>query len=409
MNQKASSSSLMVRVPERGVHHKEHDGRLRATNTSMEYWRAAGMKRTMRSGSICGTEHCRQLVATIDSSLELALASLPTSWNRRPVRVWFDIGTWKSTLTKHDLAQDSGLIVLGLEALASNLNASLQPTTPRFVRVHGACASAQPGETLVFHEHTSPSCGSLLPTHPLAPRVGKGRDTCIGDVPKSLAVRAVPLSLLIERTRAVLRVQRIEFVKIDVQGAELDCLRSAGSALRSIDNILLESQDATEASRLALYQGFGRLPETDAMLAAADGHFQREYCEWNHVAKVLREINCLYRNTQHGHAAWLWATGNRQLVDRRWGSMISYGTTPCWLRPGRLATDLLTSPSVVGARLREGRGRAREAQLRGESPLRNDTELARLRGTSLLTGRAPPHLARAQQSWCLAHKGRSWS
>lgn len=202
-----------------------------------------------------------------------------------------------------------------------------------------------------------------------------------------------------------------------------------------MDNLLLEAQDATERSSLMLYEGARRLPEIDAALGgslgsgaaagaasstaagAASGsrrrpavQFTREYCEWNTVAKTLREVNCLYRNAAHPHAAWLWATGNRQMVAGRWGSIVSYGLTPCWLRPMRLATDLYTSPSFVGERLRSGPGRARQAQLAGLSPLKNESALAMLRGAASSTGRAPAAVVDEQRRFCEKHsRGATWA
>ena len=182
------------------------------------------------------------LAYELDASLSRALAAVRAKTSVGGVRrVWIDIGTWRQTLSKADLEADESLIVIGLEALAANLNSSLHPVTPRFVRVLGACSDGPAGTFVTFQQHTSPSCGSLLPTHRSAPRVGKGSDACVGDVPRPVRVRSVPLSLLIDRVRAVLHA-RIELVKIDVQGSEVDCVASAAASLRSVDNLLLEAQ-----------------------------------------------------------------------------------------------------------------------------------------------------------------------
>ena len=113
----------------------------------------------------CTSAVCRALSSEIDVVLRRALADLPVTARRSGAhRVWLDVGTWRHTLTAHDLSHDRALISVGLEALLSNLNASTHPTTPRFVRVHGACANQRAGDPLTFHVHTSPSCG-LLPYH----------------------------------------------------------------------------------------------------------------------------------------------------------------------------------------------------------------------------------------------------
>lgn len=381
------------------------------------------------------------LTAELDSALERALSSVPRAQRPGVRRVWIDVGTWRQTLSKEDLRADPSLVVIGLEALQDNLNASTQPTTARFVRVHGACSSRPVATELTFNRHASPSCGSLLRTHDRAPQVGKKKDACVGDTPVPMAVRSVPLSLIIDRARHILHAPRIELVKIDVQGSELDCIASAATALRGVDNILLEAQDATNRSGLMLYEGAVRLPDMDAALGAGPGRvgqgvaavtgassagwrsrtpFTREYCEWNTIAKTLREINCLYRNAAHPHAAWLWATGNRQLVggrwqyadgrwqlvDGRWGSMVSYGLIPCWVRPVRLATDLHTSPTFVGTRFLPAVGDARRAQLRGESPLRNASALEGMRAAA--ASRAPLAVVDEQRRACeTSHSGVS--
>lgn len=414
--------------------------------------RDGGLAACLASSEMSALSSAAAIESEVTVLLERALAAVTAS--RRTGggvrRVWFDVGTWKQTLTREDLLADESLVVVGLEAYGPNLNASNQPSTDRFVRVAGACSSQPAGTVLTFNQHTSPSCGTLLPVHPGAPRVGKGRDACVGDTPQPTRVRSVPLSLLIERVHAVLRASRIELIKIDVQGSELDCLASAGRALRSVDNVLLEAQDATERSGLMLYQGSRRLPEIDAALGGSmasfgnwDGkpspagladagggfrpvaasrraggspyRFTREYCEWNTVAKTLREINCLYHNAAHPHASWLWATGNRQLVAGRWGSIVSYGPTPCWLRPSRLATDLLTvpKPHMMGTRLLNGTGRgkvhteARLAQLRGVSPLKNESELEQMLGVAPMWGRAPPEVAQRQRRFCEKYRTSS--
>ena len=203
-------------------------------------------------------------------------------------QLWVDIGTSFRTLSKWDLELNASLVVVGVDPRKDNIEHAYQPKTPRFVRIHGACSEGPPGFA-TFYLHKSPTCGSLHATRKDAPTVGRNKDACIGDVPTPTRVPTFPLRLLLRQLPAG---RRVELLKIDVQGAELACLRSAGTELRRVDNILLEVQDAAHDSRLVMYEDAPTVPELD-MLLAAHGHI-RQYCEWNVYTKELREINCLY-------------------------------------------------------------------------------------------------------------------
>ena len=261
-------------------------------------------------------------------------------------RLWLDIGTSFRTLTKWDLEQNASLVVVGVDPLRSNIEHAYQPKTPRFVRIHGACSEST--GTATFYVHKSPTCGTLNPTRKNAPTVGTGNDACTGDVPIPTQVPTFPLRLLL---RSLPSTGRIELLKIDVQGSELDCLRSAGAELRRVDNVLLEVQDAAEGSNLLMYEGAPTIPDLDALLASHG--LVRQYCERNFYGKQLKEINCLYAST-HPLARRLWATGNFQ----RQGPMVSFDNLPSF-RKFAIADHLLTVKGswpgervAPGARLR---------------------------------------------------------
>ena len=200
-----------------------------------------------------------------------------------PCRLWIDIGTSQRTLTHWDVTHQTNLVVVGVDALKSNVEHDSQPHTRRFVRVHGACTPGS-DSSVVLNMHRSVTCGSLLPTRANAPSVGSGRDACIGDNPVPTRVPAFALATLL-RLAVPRLARRVELLKIDVQGAELVCLQSAGRELRHVDNILLEVQDADEASGQLMYDGTPTLAQLDLALAS-HGH-ERQYCEWNYC-----EWNC---------------------------------------------------------------------------------------------------------------------
>jgi len=257
----------------------------------------------------------RTLEQAVATALGNAIAATASPHQRR---LWVDIGTSVRTLTQWDLEQNESLVVVGMDALKSNLDDAQQPQIQRFVRVHGAC-TAGPEESATINVHRSPTCGSLLRTRTNAPTVGRGKDACTGDVPTQMAVPAFSLHTLLKLLVPRL-ARRVELLKIDIQGAELSCLHSAGRALRHVDNVLLEVQDADEASGILFYEGSPSIAALDEALAS-QGH-ERQYCEWNMWMWHVRELNCLYsRASVDPGATELWATGNWQ-HDR--GSMVSY-------------------------------------------------------------------------------------
>lgn len=242
--------------------------------------------------------------------VDAAIASSSKSF-----RVWIDIGTSYRSLATWDLEHNSSLVVIGIDALQSNLEHKQQSKSPRFVRVEGAC-STNDVKTTAFQLHASPTCGSLLPTKQGAPILGSGSNACTGDQPRVIQVRVFRLSSILRQVQRFFpEVHRIELLKIDVQGAELDCLVSGASKLAEVDNILLEVQDVVNTSALALYVGAPNLKYLNAFLSSLE--FRLQYCEWNRWTKPIRELNCLYSRRQ---GIWMWATANSRPAH----SMVSY-------------------------------------------------------------------------------------
>ena len=86
-------------------------------------------------------------------------------------RVWVDVGTSYKTLAKWDVNNNASLVVVGVDPVQSNIEHSDHPKTPRFVRVHGACAEGAPG-FVTLNVHKSPTCASLHATRRDAPAAG---------------------------------------------------------------------------------------------------------------------------------------------------------------------------------------------------------------------------------------------
>jgi FkbM family methyltransferase len=217
------------------------------------------------------------------------------------------------------LEQNDSLIVIGIDALRSNIYNELQSKSKRFIGMEGVCSSKSVNTT-EFYIHTSATCGSLLSVKPDAPALGSGTHACTQDKPRIVQVKVFHLGALLQQVRKLFNIERIEFLKLDVQGAELDCLTSCyDDELENIDNILVEVQDVVNTSSLAIYAGAPTLDELNAFFIKAD--FYLQYCEWNRWSKHIRELNCLY--SRH-NGTWMWATGNGRLNR----SMVSYDSNP---------------------------------------------------------------------------------
>lgn len=110
-----------------------------------------------------------------------------------------------------------------------------------------AVASGEPFATRDFHVHAVDGCSSLL----------HGAPTSCAEIVETRRVATVPLSHVLE---AWLGGRRVDYLKIDAQGADLDILESAGDLLKNIHSVSVEvpSDDA-----LRKYQG--ELGCTDAL------------------------------------------------------------------------------------------------------------------------------------------------
>ena len=207
-------------------------------------------------------------------------------------RVWLDVGTSWRSLATWDLMHNDSLIVVGVDAMRWNLYHRLQATTKtkRFIPVEGVCTESTSHVTFNFHE--SPTCGTMLNTRRDGPQVGHGKSACVGDVPRRGKVRAFPLRWLLQRVVPHL-APRIELLMIDIQGAELSCLQSAGEELRHVDNILLEVQDASNSSGKLMYEGAASLTELDGALSSNGLRFKRQYVTPYACARVHLRTRCL--------------------------------------------------------------------------------------------------------------------
>lgn len=111
-----------------------------------------------------------------------------------------------------------------------------------------AVASGEPFSWRHFRVHAVDGCSSLL--------VGSASPTCAGVV-ETRGVPTVPLSYVLD---VWLGGRRVDYVKIDAQGADLDVVASAGSALRNVASLSVEVPTDYAASSYA-----GELKCSDAL------------------------------------------------------------------------------------------------------------------------------------------------
>ena len=228
--------------------------------------------------------------------------------------VWLDIGTAGRSDFEPDVVANASLLVIGLEptpkyaaAMRSKIDASAWGH--RFRLVERACVGKGGPSSVEMYVHPLQECNSLLPSRDGHEPVHGG--DCIGAKPTRTVVETTTLHGLLHNLlgASASPVQRVQLLKIDVQGFERPCLEGAGAMLHKVDNIFLEVQDQPpERSMYAAENVTMGLGDMDHFLAR--WHFERQYCELNSPGLTLRELNCLY--TQRGSTP-LWVTARPQI------------------------------------------------------------------------------------------------
>ncbi len=175
-------------------------------------------------------------------------------------RVWIDIGAYKLTMSKHALSSNSDIAVIAIEPMSEHWKT--WPDNPRLIGVPVAI-SLQRG-LLELNVNEADGTNSLLKTAPqgeledAAERPPSHLSTeflkAVADKMRTLEVRSVPgvrLEDVIERIPPHLT---IEFLKIDIQGLDLQALKSASHHLHRVKrvqaeimNVDLYEKDGTES------------------------------------------------------------------------------------------------------------------------------------------------------------------
>lgn len=215
--------------------------------------------------------------------------------------VWIEVGVSAAFDFAPSMSIDNSLILVGIEpspsyhypasggsCAARGAHCSLG-VEPRFAHratlLQRACTSG-PTRNVTFYIHPSSPCNTLLPIDPKA----AGPSSCVSSHPRKLVVQTLTLASLLRNLPSHVRVP---LAKLDVQGAEWQCLESAGHQLQRIDNIFVEVADGP----VQWYVGALNLTGLDSKLG--ERSFARQYCEESKVIRGtgMRELNCLY--TRH--------------------------------------------------------------------------------------------------------------
>ncbi len=157
-------------------------------------------------------------------------------------RVWIDVGAHLGEKTFAAAQADPALRVYAFEPNLS-VAARKMGLLPNFVVL--PVAIAEQDGSAEFHLNRFDAASSLLPLRPEGLREWIGGDELIEEA--HYPVPTLRLDTFLDRTG----IRRVDFLKIDAQGADLGVLRSAGERLRDIQKISLEVQ----ITPVALYEG----------------------------------------------------------------------------------------------------------------------------------------------------------
>jgi FkbM family methyltransferase len=234
--------------------------------------------------------------------------------------VWIDVGTAGQSDLLDALLRLTDAELIGIEPIPAFAQANRDWIAAKHLEdrakiIEAACDVSSGGNSTLL-VHPERECSSLLPTSSTHEPVGR-RGACLGARAKRLTVRTAALEDVI-LAHVASRSQRIELLKIDVQGHELPCLLSAGSALRRVDNLFLEVQDVPEED--LMYKRSVTLGRMDMALLRRG--FVRQYCEENFgvtIGPPIRELNCLW--TRNGSAP-IWVAGQMSGRTRRLGRAV---------------------------------------------------------------------------------------
>lgn len=171
-------------------------------------------------------------------------------------RVWIDVGSDWSSFTSRDFTVWPALKWPGGASSAEEFSRSedlvsiaidankeyLVPLAalPRTIPVHAAITGEE--GTVVFRHYEAPGASSVLPPGDQAKGSPGIPDICVHVVSEE-RVPSHRLETILDR---IPKSVRVEFVKVDAQGIDLDVVKSAGRSLKRIEKVMIEVQKTSE-------------------------------------------------------------------------------------------------------------------------------------------------------------------
>jgi FkbM family methyltransferase len=152
-------------------------------------------------------------------------------WRAGTTGTWIDIGAHHGETTLRRAHRNPGLRVYALEPNLSAV-AKLAGRTPNFVVI--PMAVAEKNGCADFYVNAYDEASSLLTFDE------EGLRSWIGaDVFKTKSVITVP-TIRLDTFMSLMKIEKVDFLKVDTQGMDLAVLRSAGERLRDIAKIIVE-------------------------------------------------------------------------------------------------------------------------------------------------------------------------
>jgi FkbM family methyltransferase len=155
---------------------------------------------------------------------------------------WIDVGAHRGESTLHHAVQNPGLRIFAFEPNLSAAAKLIGRASNYFVI---PVAVAEENSVVDFHINSIEVASSLLHMNVAAQRSWIGGEGLNVD-----SVVAVP-TIRLDTFMQLLEIEKVDFLKVDAQGADLAVVRSAGSRLTDICKITLEVDVTTER----LYEG----------------------------------------------------------------------------------------------------------------------------------------------------------
>jgi len=199
---------------------------------------------------------------------------------------WIDVGAHHGEKTLGEAMLNPGLTVYAFEPNLRVL-ASLLGRAANYCVIPMAVSEMDGHADFYVNAHDEAS--SLLRMDENAISTWKGEEVLAVE-----AVETVP-TIRLDTFMSLLRIPRVDFLKIDTQGADLAVIRSAGSRLRDIAKIMLE----VEVTPKRIYQGSASKEEVTTFMqnsgfelvsSEAQSYGHEENLTFVRIGKAGREL-----------------------------------------------------------------------------------------------------------------------